>query len=148
MLFRSDEENFTLATKAKKGKGNKFHSKYESDKDGKKCDMSRVRCFQYQEHGHYATNFPQNNKNKKALRSTTSEALASKFELSFSLIACMVSSAMGSVWYLGSGASFHMKGDKELFSSSEEKDLLMHIQRAYDRRYCDTDIGRVTFDRY
>ena len=51
------------------------------------------------------------------------EALASQFELEFSLIACMVSCALGSVWYLNSGASFHMTGDKELFSKLEEKDL-------------------------
>jgi hypothetical protein len=33
------------------------------------------------------------------------EALVSQFELGFSLIACMASSALGSVWYLDSGAS-------------------------------------------
>ena len=51
------------------------------------------------------------------------EALASQFELEFYLIACIVSSMMGSVWYLGSGVSFHMIRDKELFSDLEEKDL-------------------------
>ena len=35
---------------------------------------------------------------------------------------------MGSVWYLDSGASFHIMGDKELFSDLEEKDLQMHIE--------------------
>ena len=39
-----DEEDCALATKAKKGKGKKFHSKSKS-KDGKKHDMSRVKCF-------------------------------------------------------------------------------------------------------
>ena len=65
----------------------------------------------------------QKKKNKKASGSAAGEALASQFELDFSLIACMVSSAMGSAWYLDSGASFHMTRDKELFSSLEEKDL-------------------------
>ena len=85
--------------------------------------MSRVKCFHCHKHGHYATNCPQKKKNKKASRSAAGEALASQFELNFSLIACMVSSAMGSVWYLDNGASFHMMGDKELFSRLEEKDL-------------------------
>ena len=75
------------------------------------------------------------------------EALASQFELDFSLIACMVSSAMGSVYYLDSGASFHMTGDKELFSSLEEKDLQMHIDMGDDRRYSTTGIGTITFSR-
>jgi hypothetical protein len=39
----------------------------------------------------------------------------------------MASSSLGSVWYLDGGASFHMMGDKELFSDLEEKDLKMHI---------------------
>ena len=42
---------------------------------------------------------------------------------------------MGSVWYLDSGVSFHMTGDKELFSNLEEKDLQMHIEMGDDGRY-------------
>ena len=54
-----DEEDFSLATKVKNGKGNKFHSKYESGNDGKKCDMSRVKCI----HSRVAlTIFPRNTK--------------------------------------------------------------------------------------
>ena len=59
---------------------------------------------------------------------TVGEALASQFELYFFLISCLVSSTMGSLWYPDSGASFHMTGDKELFSDLEEKDLQMHIE--------------------
>ena len=51
------------------------------------------------------------------------ESLTSLFKLDFSLIACKISSMMGSVWYLENGASFHMIGEKELFSDLEEKDL-------------------------
>ena len=119
-----DEEDCALATKSRKRKGNKFHSKYESK--GKKLDLSKVKCFHCHEHGHLATKCPQKKKNKKVVGATFGEALASQFELYFSLIACLVSSAMGSVWYLDSGASFHMTGDKELFSDLAEKDLQMH----------------------
>ena len=90
---------------------------------GKKKDLSKVKCFHYHEHGNFATNYPQKKKNKKATGSTAREALASQFELDFSLIYCLVSSCMGSVWYLDSGVSFHMTGDKELFSDLEERDL-------------------------
>ena len=55
---------------------------------------------------------------------------------------------MGSVWYLDSGASFHMTGDKELFSDLEEKDLQMHIEMGDDGRYSATGIGTITkFER-
>ena len=54
---------------------------------------------------------------------------------------------MGSVWYLDSGASFHMTGYKEIFSDLEEKDLQMHIEMGDDGRYSVTGIGTITFER-
>ena len=39
---------------------------------------------------------------------------------------------MGLLWYLDSGASFHMTGDKELFSDLEEKDLQKNIEMGND----------------
>ena len=53
---------------------------------------------------------------------------------------------MGSVWYLDSGVSFHMTGDKELFSDLE-KDLQMHIEMGNDCRYSATGIGTITFKK-
>jgi hypothetical protein len=44
----------------------------------------------------------------------------------------MASSALGSVWYLDSGASSHMTRDKEFFSDLEERDLKMHIEMGDD----------------
>ena len=85
--------------------------------------MSKVKCFHCHQHGHYATNCSQKKKNKTAAGSAVGAALASQFELDFSLIACLVSSVMGSVWFLDSGASFHMTRDRDLFSDLEEKDL-------------------------
>ena len=123
-----DEEDCGLAAKARKGKGNKFHSKSEAK--GKKLDLSNVKCFHCHEHGHIATKFPR--KKKKVAIAAAGEALASQFELDFSLIACLASSAMGSMWYLDNGASFHMTGDKELFNYLEEKDLQMHIDMGDD----------------
>ena len=103
--------------KAKKGKGKNSYSKFETGKEGKKRDMTKVNFFHCHDHGHYATNSPQKKKNnKKAPGATTGEALASQFELDFSLISCMTSTVMGSMRYFNSGAYFHMMGNKELFS--------------------------------
>ena len=63
------------------------------------------------------------------------EALTSQFELDFSLIACMLSSMMGSVWYLDSGGSFHMTGNKEVLNDLEEKDIKMHIEMGDNEKY-------------
>ena len=93
------------------------------------------------------TNYPQKKKNKKVVGAATRQALASQFELDFSFITCLVSSYMGLVWYLDSGAYFHMTRDKELFSDLEEKDLQMHIEMGDDGRYSATGIGTITFER-
>ena len=106
-----------------------------------------MKCFHYHQHGHYATNCPQKKKNKQAAGSAAREALASQFELDFSLIACLVSSVMGSVWFLDSGASFHMTKDKDLFSDLDEKDLGVHIEMGNDGRYNATGIGTISFER-
>jgi hypothetical protein len=136
---------FLWMPRQRKGKGNKFHSKSESKV--KKLDFSKVKCFHCHEHGHLATNCPHKRKNKKVVGATTGEALASQFELDFSLITCMESSASGSVWYLDSGASFHMTGDKEFFSDLEERDLKIHIKMGDDGRYSATEIGSINFQK-
>jgi len=59
----------------------------------------------------------------------------------------MVSSIMGNIWYLDSGASFHMISDKELFSDLEEKDLEMHIKMGDDGKYSVTRLGKITFQK-
>jgi hypothetical protein len=70
-----DEEDCALDSKARKGKGNKFHSKSKSK--GKKLDFSKVKCFHCHEHGHLATNCSRKKKNKKAVGDAAGEALAS-----------------------------------------------------------------------
>ena len=82
-----DEEDFTLATKARKGKGKNNSS--QSGVDGKERDMSKVKCFHCHEHGNFATHCPQKKKNKKVAGAVAGEALASQSELDFSLIACI-----------------------------------------------------------
>lgn len=140
----SDEENCALATKAKKGKNKKAS---HSSMKGKKQDMSKVKCFHYHQHRHYATNCLQKKKNKQVAGSTAGEALASQFELDFSLIACLVSSVMGLVWFLDSDVSFHMTGDRDFFSDLDEKDLGVHINMGDDGRYSVTGIDTISFER-
>ena len=104
----SNEENCTLATKAKKGKEKVSLSKSSSSNDGKKVDKSKVRCFRFHEVGHYAANFPRRKSRKGSREGSEGEALASQFELEFTLFACMVSSMMGSGWFPFDNCMFHI----------------------------------------
>eukprot|EP00253_Pinus_taeda_P020605 PITA_20605 len=142
-----DEENLALTSKARKGKGKASHFKSNSSHGGKKGNMCKVRCFNCHNMGHYATNFPSKKSKKGSSEESEGEALASQFEMDFTLIACMVSSMIGCVWYLESGASFHMTSDKNLFSALEEKDLKMCIEMGDDRRYNVSRVGTVAFQR-
>ena len=51
------------------------------------------------------------------------------------------------MWYLDSGPSFHMTGDKESFSDLEEKNLRMYIEMGDDGWYSATGISTITFQR-
>ena len=57
----------------------------------------------------------------------------------------MVSSMVGCVLYLDSGASFHVTNDKILFSTLEEKDLKMRIEMGDDGKYCVSCEGTIVF---
>eukprot|EP00253_Pinus_taeda_P013612 PITA_13612 len=50
-------------------------------------------------------------------------------------------------WFLDSGASFHMTGDRDLFSDLKDKDLGVHIEMGDDGRYSATGIGTISFER-
>ena len=59
----------------------------------------------------------------------------------------MASSMMGCVWYIDSGASFHMTDDKILFSTLEEKALKMRIEMGDDEKYCVSRVITISFQR-
>ena len=131
----------------KKGKGKKYQSKPESSQGGKKKDLSKIKCFRCHEFRHYATKCPHKKVSKKTSGGATGEALASQFELDFTLIACMANTMMGSVWYLDSGALFHMTWFRDHFGDLEEKYLQMNIEMGEYRRYNVTRIRTFTFGR-
>eukprot|EP00253_Pinus_taeda_P030396 PITA_30396 len=144
---KEDEENCALASKAKKGKEKDSHSNLSSSHGGKKFDKLKVRCFRCHEVGHFATNCPLRKYKNESVEGSEGEALASQFELDFTLFACMVSSMVGSGWFLDNGASFHMTGDKSLFSNLEEKDLQMLITMGNDENYNVLGVGTIVFQR-
>lgn len=129
----------------RKGKGKSYHSKSDFSQAGKKKDLSNIKCFHCHDLGHYATKCPHKKVDKNPSSREEGEALASQFKLDFTLIASMVTSVMGKVWYLDSGVSFYMTDKNEFFSDLEENDLQMHIKMVDDGRYSSTDISTIKF---
>lgn len=70
---------------------------------------------------------------------------SSQFEKYFSLIAYMANSISSNVWYIDSGASFHMTRNKEYFNHLKEKDMQFHIELRDDGKYVTRGVGTVNF---
>lgn len=136
-----------MVGKGKKGKGKNSQTKPKSIQGGKKKELSKIKCFNCHEFRHYATECLLKKFSKKNLGRVVREAFASQLKPDFTLITCMDNNVMGSVWYLDSGASFHMTGCREFLSDLEEKDLQMHIEFGDNKRYNDTRIGTIAFKR-
>eukprot|EP00253_Pinus_taeda_P032791 PITA_32791 len=72
-----DEENYALASKAKKGNEKDSLSQSISSQGGKKFEKSKVRCFRCHEVGHFATNCPLTKLKKGFVEGLEGEAVES-----------------------------------------------------------------------
>jgi hypothetical protein len=117
------EENIALAGKGK-AKTKKGSGSGQTSKGEKKHDMRKVKCFACHKLGHYASQCPtRKKKNPQTISSTDIDEFSSRFDDDFSLIACLSSSGTKAtrVWHIDSGASYHMTGVREHFSSFREE---------------------------
>ena len=125
-----DEEVLALAVKSK--------GKAKKKKGGKKnIDMFKVKCFIFHKQGHFASSCLDKKKknNTQMASSAYVEEFSKSFDEDFCLIACMASTIGSSIWYIDSGASCHMTGQKRLFRSLQEGGVKLHIELGDDVRY-------------
>jgi hypothetical protein len=146
-----DEENLALAGKGK-FRGKKGPSGGQTSKGEKRKDFSKIKCFACHKPGHFASQCPNKKKgNKKsqmaASASTEVDEFAARFESEFSLIACLSSSASSGVWYIDSGASSHMTGVQDYFSSLKEEEMDLVIEMGNNAKCRAAGHGTVTFQR-
>ena len=73
--------------------------------------------------------------NTQMARSAEVEKFNKNFDEYFCLIACMASTTGNIVWYVDSGASCHMKGQKKFFKDLQEGGLNLQIELGDDAQY-------------
>ena len=75
------------------------------------------------------------------------DEFSKNFDEEFCLIACMESTTWSSIWYIDSGASSHMTGQKRFFKDLQEGGTGIHIELGDDARYQAQGVGTVSFER-
>ena len=110
--------------------------------------MSKVKCFICHKLGHFASQCPDRKKKNNAQMAGSAELEFSKnFDEDFCWIACMASTTGSSIWYINSGASCHMAGQKRFFKSLQEGGVNLHIVLGDDARYQAQGVNTVSFQR-
>ena len=137
-----DEEALALKGKSK--------GKEKRKKGGNKnLDMSKVNCFICHKQGNFSSQFPDRKKkrNTQMEGSTEVEKFKRNFDENFCLIACMGSTTGNSIWYIGSGSSSLMTGQKTFFKYLQEGGIGIHVELGYDARYQAKGVETVSFER-
>uniref|UniRef100_A0A2N9HS02 CCHC-type domain-containing protein n=1 Tax=Fagus sylvatica TaxID=28930 RepID=A0A2N9HS02_FAGSY len=111
---RDEEEEIALMTrnfkkflKKKKGFGRRFPKKGENKGESSKTETPT--CYKCKKQGHYKNECPQVNKEKMKYKKKA-------------LKVCLISKSTKKKWFLDSGCSRHMTGDKNKFTSLTLKD--------------------------
>ena len=122
-----DEEALALIGKSK--------GKEKRKKSGKKnLDMSKVKCFIFHKQGHFASKCPDKKKKSNTQMAASAEVdeFSRNFNEDFFLIACMESTTGSNIWYIDSGASSHMTGQKRFFRDLQEGGTGIHVELGDD----------------
>jgi hypothetical protein len=144
-----DDENLALASQARKSKGNTGGE--STSQAGKKKDLSKVKCFACHKSGHYASQCPERKKGKGKSQQVATSAetqvkeFVERFEKDFLLVSCLSGTVSNSAWFVDSGASRHMTGTHELFTSLSEKDLDLHVELGTNAKCGVEGVGTVRF---
>ena len=75
------------------------------------------------------------------------EEFSRNFDEELCLITCMESTIGSSIWYINSGASSHMTGQKRFFKDLQEGGTGIHVELGDDAQYQAHRVGTVSFER-
>jgi len=161
----SNEENISLTTNTKKGKGKKFSfqkNKGRKFKGKRKAnDLSKIRCFNCQKFSHYAkdcldqrgkykgkhhacaTDMEDEPQRKKARESTRDQDTWKEYYLISILFGTITNSV--ETWLVDSDASKHMMGYQNALTYLIEKKSSVHVELGDDATYVIQGVGSTSF---
>jgi hypothetical protein len=138
------------------GRGQKGKEE-ESDSScqGKK-DLSHIKCFRCDKHGHYASQCPERKKGKgkqqqqqgvcKECRCFGVDDLTAKLDTHFAMVSSLSMYTVSGVgWYVDSGASRHMTYDRKIFNRFQEQEGGMLVELGDDAMYPVKGLGSISF---
>lgn len=115
--YQKTENNQPYHYSQGRGKGRDSHSEHSTNSKPKSADKSKVECYRCHRYGHYKSECRTNLNKQRGERSNFAEQ---EEEISL-LMACHAKEESHQhMWYLDTGCSNHMCGDKSIFSDLDE----------------------------
>jgi hypothetical protein len=114
----------------------------------KKKDLSKVKCFACHEHGHYASQCPQQKKGSRKQHASSIEVdvVADRLQREFLLVSALSGEVFGGgTWFVDSGATCHMTGARELFESFTESDSDLYVELGMGTKHAVQGSGTMSF---
>ncbi|CAL5403117.1 unnamed protein product [Camellia sinensis] len=133
---RTDDQVFEF-----KGRGHRRSADYAKAQESKSFDKSNVECFRCHRYGHFRSECHTKLPNKKGGTSNFAE----KEDDITLLMACnTMEETLPNMWYLDTGSSNHMCGDKSMFSELDES-FNSSVKFGDDSRLSVMGKGKISF---
>lgn len=164
------EENIALVANTKKGRGRRFPSQNNNDRNPKinqerrQVDVSNVKCYDYHKLGHFARDCPDKRRKykrklhacatdlddgpqKKKSRESNLDQVAKVIRKEYYLISALSSTITKSVetWLVDSSASRHMTGYRSTLTDLTEKKSFVHVELGDDATYAIQGVRSTSF---
>lgn len=111
--------------------------------------MRKVKCFACGKLGHYALQSPNKKGKKKGVTASAEvDEFTSRFDTKFALVLNLATHVTSfDVWFVDSGASFHMIGVRQHFMSLTKDDIDLEVELGDKSKVRAAGVGIISFQR-
>jgi hypothetical protein len=153
LVKSNSDENQALAARTRKGRRGSLSRRASPEREAspeprRKKDLSKIRCFECHDYGHYASQCPhRKGKGRRQQASTTEvDEVADRFQREILLVSALSGTVSSSgTWLVDSGASCHMTGARELFDNFTETGSDLCVELGMGTKHAVRGSGTVSF---